>query len=51
MILIQQTTEKNAKKVLSNLEEFLTIEVLQDMGIEILQTLIFPAEFYRQKSV
>lgn len=50
MILIQQTTEKNAHKALSNLEPYLTIESLHEIEIETLQELIRPAGFFTQKS-
>ncbi|EDP68180.1 hypothetical protein CAT7_11385 [Carnobacterium sp. AT7] len=51
MILIQQTTEKNAKKALKNLENVLTVEQLQKIEIEKLQELIRPAGFFKQKSL
>lgn len=50
MILIQQTTEKNAKKALKNLENILTVEQLQEIALEELQELIRPAGFFKQKS-
>ena len=50
MILIQQTTELNAKKALKNLEPFLTVECLQQIELEKLQELIRPAGFFKQKS-
>lgn len=50
MILIQQTTEKNAKKALANLEPHLTVEKLQALELLELQELIRPAGFYTQKS-
>lgn len=50
MILIQQTTESNAKKALKNLEPFLTVEGLQQIELEKLQELIRPAGFFKQKS-
>ncbi|KAF1298112.1 DNA repair protein [Enterococcus sp. JM4C] len=51
MILIQQTTEKNAKKALENLEGYLSVEQLAEMPIEELQELIRPAGFFTQKSL
>ena len=50
MILIQQTTELNAKRALENLESYLSVDQLLEMDIEKLQELIRPAGFYRQKS-
>lgn len=50
MILIQQTTEKNARKALKNLDSYLTIENLQEIELETLQELIRPAGFFTQKS-
>ncbi|ALS01502.1 DNA repair protein [Enterococcus silesiacus] len=50
MILIQQTTEKNAHKALGNLEPYLTVESLQEIELETLQELIRPAGFFKQKS-
>jgi endonuclease-3 related protein len=50
MILIQQTTEKNAKKALANLEPFTEVKQLQEMDLKILEELIRPAGFYKQKS-
>ncbi|EOH99938.1 hypothetical protein UAW_00338 [Enterococcus haemoperoxidus ATCC BAA-382] len=50
MILIQQTTEKNAHKALNNLEPYLTVESLHEIELEILQELIRPAGFFTQKS-
>lgn len=50
MILIQQTTEKNAHKALANLEPYLTVEHLQAIELEHLQELIRPAGFFKQKS-
>ena len=51
MILIQQTTEKNAKRAIANLSGFLTVNQLLEMEIEALQDRIRPAGFYRQKSI
>lgn len=51
MILIQQTTENNAKKALANLEKHLSVDELQKIEIEFLQELIRPAGFYKQKSI
>lgn len=50
MILIQQTTEKNAGKALDNLEGYLTVAQLNEMDEGFLQEQIRPAGFYRQKS-
>lgn len=50
MILIQQTTEKNAKKALEQLKDYLTVEQLLALSEEELQELIRPAGFYKQKS-
>ncbi|MGX7244942.1 endonuclease III domain-containing protein [Enterococcus quebecensis] len=50
MILIQQTTEKNAHKALGNLEPYLTVESLLEIELETLQELIRPAGFFKQKS-
>ena len=50
MILIQQTTEQNAKKALENLAGFLTAQQLQAMPLEELQERIRPAGFFKQKS-
>ncbi|MFD1902255.1 endonuclease III domain-containing protein [Enterococcus termitis] len=50
MILIQQTTEKNANKALANLEPYLSVEKLSAIDLEKLQELIRPAGFYKQKS-
>ena len=51
MILIQQTTERNAKKALDNLEDYLTVQQLHQLSMEELQTLIRPAGFFKQKSL
>ncbi|MTD40067.1 endonuclease III domain-containing protein [Erwinia sp. CPCC 100877] len=51
MILIQQTTEKNAKQALKNLENYLTVEQLWEMDVELLQQFIRPSGFYTQKSI
>jgi len=51
MILIQQTTSENAQMAIENLEPYLTVEKLLAIDIEELQTLIYPAGFYRQKSL
>ena len=50
MILIQQTTEKNAKNALNNLTDHLDVDSLLSMELEKLQELIKPAGFFRQKS-
>ncbi|WP_086312056.1 hypothetical protein A5821_003316 [Enterococcus sp. 7F3_DIV0205] len=50
MILIQQTTEKNAHKALGNLGPYLTVESLLEIELETLQELIRPAGFFKQKS-
>lgn len=51
MILIQQTTEKNALRALKNLEGCLSVNQLLKMDMNTLETCIRPAGFYRQKSV
>ncbi|MGM0124905.1 hypothetical protein IGI37_002299 [Enterococcus sp. AZ194] len=51
MILIQQTTEKNAKRALQNLEGHLSVTQLHNMDMELLQELIRPAGFFKQKSL
>lgn len=50
MILIQQTTEKNAVSALQQLEDILTLEQLLAVPVDELQTRIRPAGFYKQKS-
>ena len=50
MILIQQTTEKNAETAVKNLESYMTMEQLVSLDIEKLQQFIRPSGFYRQKS-
>ncbi|MDO4880983.1 MAG: endonuclease III domain-containing protein [Capnocytophaga sp.] len=50
MILIQQTTQLNAERALTNLSDKLSVEVLHSMEEEELQMLIRPAGFYKQKS-
>ncbi|WP_086444026.1 endonuclease III domain-containing protein [Candidatus Enterococcus lemimoniae] len=50
MILIQQTTEKNAHQALGNLKPHLTVEKLQEIDLGTLQKLIRPAGFFKQKS-
>lgn len=50
MILIQQTKEQHAKCALKNLEPYLQVETLAVIPIEVLQELIYPAGFYKQKS-
>lgn len=50
MILIQQTTDKNAQKALDALADHLTFQQLQAIDEETLQQLIRPAGFYKQKS-
>lgn len=50
MILIQQTTEQNAKKALAQLEDALSLEQLLAMSSEELQNRIRPAGFYKQKT-
>ncbi|WP_438717826.1 endonuclease III domain-containing protein [Enterococcus sp. AZ109] len=50
MILIQQTTEKNAKQALANLQPYLTLTAIQQLELEELQQLIRPAGFYQGKS-
>lgn len=51
MILIQQTTERNAKRAIEKLDGFLTVNQLLEMDMETLQEKIRPAGFYRQKSL
>lgn len=51
MILIQQTTEANAKCALEQLEGRLTIHSLLEMPVEDLQECIRPAGFFKQKSL
>nr|WP_226964094.1 endonuclease III domain-containing protein [Streptococcus suis] len=51
MILIQQTTEANAKRALEQLEGRLTIHSLLEMPVEDLQECIRPAGFFKQKSL
>ena len=50
MILIQQTTAKNAITALEQLEDILTLEQLLTVSDEELQQRIRPAGFYKQKS-
>ena len=50
MILIQQTTQENTEKALTNLEGNLSVEVLHAMPLTTLQEYIRPAGFYKQKS-
>lgn len=50
MILIQQTTSKNVEKAMNNLQPYLTLEKLNELPIEDLQTFIRPAGFFKQKS-
>lgn len=50
MVLIQRTTERNAKLALRNLEEYLTLESLLDLSLEDLQEKIRPAGFFSSKS-
>jgi endonuclease-3 related protein len=50
MILIQQTTSKNVEKAMDNLQPYLTLEKLDELPIEDLQTFIRPAGFFKQKS-
>ena len=49
-ILTQNTTWQNVEKALSNLEEYLTLEKLANIDIFLLQELIRPSGFYKQKS-
>ncbi|MBC1543168.1 endonuclease III domain-containing protein [Listeria cossartiae] len=51
MILIQRTTEKNAKLALANLAPFLDLESLVAIDMAKLEELIYPAGFYKQKSI
>lgn len=50
MILIQQTTQQNVDKALMNLDSYLTVRQLHELDEEVLQALIRPAGFYKQKS-
>ncbi len=50
MILIQQTTEKNAKKALDRLHNHLSVTKLIQLDELVLQDLIRPAGFFKQKS-
>ncbi|EAC2498537.1 endonuclease III domain-containing protein [Listeria monocytogenes] len=50
MILIQRTTEKNAKQALANLAPYLDLDSLLEMDKAKLEELIYPAGFYKQKS-
>ena len=49
-ILIQRTTEKNAKLALSGLMDVMTVEGILDLSLEELQERIRPAGFFKQKS-
>ncbi|HCW3272983.1 TPA: endonuclease III domain-containing protein [Listeria monocytogenes] len=51
MILIQRTTERNAKQALANLAPHLDLKSLMEMDIAKLEELIYPAGFYKQKSI
>lgn len=51
MILIQRTTEKNAKQALANLAPYLDLDSLIEMDKAKLEELIYPAGFYKQKSI
>lgn len=51
MILIQRTTERNANQALANLKPFLDLDSFMDMDIIKLEELIYPAGFYKQKSI
>ncbi|EAE8346347.1 endonuclease III domain-containing protein [Listeria monocytogenes] len=51
MILIQRTTEKNAKQALTNLAPHLDLESLIEMDMAKVEELIYPAGFYKQKSI
>ncbi|EHP7885078.1 endonuclease III domain-containing protein [Listeria monocytogenes] len=51
MILIQRTTEKNAKQALANLGPHLDLESLIGMDMTTLEEYIYPAGFYKQKSI
>ncbi|EHD1578805.1 endonuclease III domain-containing protein [Listeria monocytogenes] len=51
MILIQRTTEKNAKQALANLAPYLGLDSLLEMDKAKLEELIYPAGFYKQKSI
>ena len=49
-ILIQRTTEKNAKLALSGLMDVMTVEGILDLSLEEVQERIRPAGFFKQKS-
>ncbi|MBF2502290.1 endonuclease III domain-containing protein [Listeria marthii] len=51
MILIQRTTEKNAKQALANLAPYLELDSLLKLDMAKLEELIYPAGFYKQKSI
>ena len=46
-ILIQRTTEKNAKLALSGLMDVMTVEGILDLSLEELQERIRPAGFFK----
>ncbi|MDU8924259.1 endonuclease III domain-containing protein [Pasteurellaceae bacterium LIM206] len=50
MILIQQTTQANAEKALTNLSGVLSVEWLHNVTLDELQQRIMPAGFYKQKA-
>lgn len=50
IILIQQTTEMNAKKALDRLHNHLSVTKLMQLDELVLQDLIRPAGFFKQKS-
>ncbi|KXT78329.1 endonuclease III domain protein [Streptococcus sp. DD11] len=50
MVLIQRTTERNAKLALQNLADCLDLQQLADLPLEELQEAIRPAGFCKQKS-
>lgn len=49
-ILIQRTTEKNAKLALASLMDIMTVEGILALSLEELQERIRPAGFFKQKS-
>ena len=49
-ILIQRTTEKNAKLALAGLMDIMTVEGILELSLEDLQERIRPAGFFKQKS-
>lgn len=50
MVLIQRTTERNARLALANISENIRLQQLVEMPLEELQEAIRPAGFFQQKS-